>query len=450
VIGQGTALDRRVSSALPAAVDAERSVCGAVLLHPRVLPLVSDLPASDFMDPKIEAIWITILELDAAGEAVDVLTVGDRMRAEGRLEKLRAVNGEAFFAELTSSVMTIENIEYHVDLVRARARRRRLAIACGAAQAGLINGAGSDLEILDSAERTLTGALDVTAPASAVSAASLMPAAFRALERRAKERGLLGVPSGLEALDQLTGGFRDSNFIVIGGRPSMGKTALALGAALCAARAGIPVLFFSLEQSKEELMDRALAWFSLLDVQDLSRGRIRDQHWLPLTKAATTIGGLPLEIDDRGGLSLSQVRGASRRWRAARPGQRGIVFLDYLQLVSSDHKIESREREISAISSGFKALAKDLRVPLVALSQLNRGCEARTDKRPMCSDLRDSGSLEQDADLILFPFRPFVYDSSAPEAGAEIIIGKQRNGPTGIAQVAYSAPSTRFADTEAP
>ena len=305
--------------------------------------------------------------------------------------------------------------------------------------------------LLDESEQAIFAVSQRTAAAPYLSSKDLVDKVFEDLTKRYERKELVtGVPTGYHRLDELTAGFQPSDLIIMAGRPSMGKTAFALNVAMRAAVIhNVPTLFFSLEMSMDQLMQRLLCAWGKVDLRNLRRGFLGDEDWSRLYDAANHLSPAPIYIDDTAALGTLEMRARSRRLRGEK--DIGLIVVDYLQLMRPSKRTDSREQEISDISRNLKALAKELNVPVVALSQLNRKVEERADKRPMLSDLRESGAIEQDADLIIFLYRDDVYnkrDDNPKKGTAEIIIGKQRNGPTGEATLAFLKESTAFEELD--
>ncbi len=339
----------------------------------------------------------------------------------------------------------MDNAEHYARIVRERAILRKLIwVATEIASEGY--GAESDTEeYLDKAEKAIFEVTARQVKPSFVPLKEILRDAFARIEELyERQDAVTGVPSGYHELDQLTAGLQPSDLIIIAGRPGTGKTSFVLNIAQHAAiKSGTPVGFFSLEMSKEQLVMRMLCSEAKVDSQRVRRGNLRDSDWPKLTRAAGALAEAPIYIDDTPGVSTLELRAKCRRLKSE--AGLGLVVVDYLQLMRGKGKYDVREQEISEISRTLKALAKELHVPVVALSQLNRGVESRADKRPMISDLRESGAIEQDADVIMFIYRDEIYDKESQDKGlAEIIVGKQRNGPTGDIKLAFIAEYTTF------
>ncbi len=447
------AVPRRV---LPHSLEAERSVVGGILTHSKAFHQVADLvEPQDFYHPTHAAIFQAMIDLDRTSRPIDEITVAEQMRASESYHTLKGMpNGEAYFAELTSAVVTIENIAYYARMVRGKATARSLIEVTQEIAAKGYGEHGDIEEFLDEAERSIFAISQRSQRQAYAPIGTVLATTIKAIERRFGHKQLItGVPSGYPKLDQLTCGFQPSELIIIAARPSMGKTSLVMNAAQNAAlEFSLPVLVFSLEMSKEALMERLLCSEARVESTRLRGGFLEQRDWINITKAASRISEAPIWIDDSGAPTLLEIRTKSRRWRADQtifksPEQTGMIVIDYLQLIQGrpQGREHNREREISEISRGLKALAKELKVPILALSQLNRGVESRQDKRPQLSDLRESGAIEQDADLIAFIYRDEFYNKESQDKGvAEIIIGKQRNGPTGTVRLAFLGEYTRF------
>jgi len=381
---------------------------------------------------------------------IDPLTVTEQLKAAGELD---SVGGMAFLAELLDSVPTAANLAYHAQLVLDRFAQRRLIEAGGQIIRDAYECAG-DVPVAELVDRSQQRLHEIAVGGSADDLRWIrkdLGKAFEDIERWSQTPGgITGVASGFPDLDNMTGGFQRGDLILLAARPSMGKTALATGVALHAAIAEqAPVALFSLEMSRDQLTHRMLCHEALVDLGKLRRGQIGDDDIVRLAQAAGHINTAPIFVNDRSGVGVPFVRSRVRKLKAEKPNL-GLVIVDYIQLMAGGGKAENRQQEVSEISRGLKGLAKDLDVPVLALSQLSRACEERTDHRPLLSDLRESGALEQDADLVMFLYRPEKYmkDSEADEkhmiGHAELNIAKQRNGPTGTVNLYFRQASTRF------
>ena len=441
---------------LPHSVDAEESVIGGLLFSGRAMTLVADvINADDFYDAKHEAIYAAIVDLDQRSRPIDLITVAEQMRQSGTLSKLSAHGNEAYLAELLNKVGTVENIAHHARIIREKGTARRLILAASSIQE---RGYSDEIDVdgyIDPAQQAVFEIANRSNRQSYEPVRRVLHNAIKALEQRfSRKQAVTGVATDYSKFDEMTAGFQPGDLVIIAARPSMGKTAFVMNCAQNAAlNHGVPTLVFSLEMSKESLIERVLCSEARVESQKLRSGFLETRDWIGITKAAGRIAEAPIWIDDSGSPSLMEIRAKCRRWRSDSSifpqglEQIGLVVVDYLQLVhgTPQGREQNREREISEISRGFKALAKELKVPVLALSQLNRSVESRADKRPMASDLRESGAIEQDADVICFIYRDEFYNKESPDRGvAEIIIGKQRNGPTGTARLAFLNQYTRF------
>ncbi|MEW5849080.1 MAG: replicative DNA helicase [Myxococcota bacterium] len=435
-------LQRRLRTP-PQALDAERSVLGGILIDNQALDrALEELSPEDFYREAHRVIFEAMIALADKGEPSDELTVAEQLRQTGMLEK---AGGIAALGELSRSTPTAAHVRSYAKIVHERATLRRLnAVATGIVEATM-RAEGDVQEIIDEAERTVFEVTDDKKRKEYEPIKEVLVRAFAKLEAAANRgEAITGVPTGFEKLDHMTAGLQPSDLIIVAGRPAMGKTAFTLNIASNAAlRAKVPVVVFSLEMSSEQLANRMLGAEAKVGLGNLRNGRIAQPDWLALSMAAGRISEAPLFIDDSGILTVFDVRAKCRRIK--REHGLGLVIIDYLQLMQGRAGVDNRAQEISEISRGLKALARELDVPIMALSQLNRSLESRTDKRPMMSDLRESGAIEQDADVIAFLYRDEYYNKDSPEKGtAEVIIGKQRNGPTGTVKLAFLPHLTRF------
>ena len=425
----------------PQDIDAERSVLGAILIDPdRFSEIASGLSAEDFYRPNHAHVFEAVVNLFERNEPIDEITVGSELKTLGKLESL---GGSAYLAELTDSVPTAANVAYYAKLVKKRAVVRRLIMATTAITGSVYEGTTDIDLLLDEAEAKI---FEITTNRDQKGFAPLKEVvkdAFKLIEKRYEKKEVItGVPTGFIDFDQMTAGLQPGDLVILAGRPSMGKTALALNMAQYAAvQGGSSVALFSLEMGKEQLVMRMLCSEARIDSQRIRGGFLKDQDWPKLARAAGALAEANVHIDDTGALNILEARTKCRRLQA----EKGLdmIVIDYLQLMHG--RGESREREISEISRGLKSLAKELSVPVIALSQLNRSLESRQDKRPMLSDLRESGAIEQDADVICFVYRDEYYNPDSEAKGqAELIIGKQRNGPTGTCHLKFFNEYTRF------
>ena len=427
----------------PQNLEAETSVLGAVLLENEALNRVLEiLKEDDFYRNAHRRIFSAILHLYEHSEPVDLITLSEVLKTRGELDD---VGGVEYLNSLVNGVPTAANISYYAKIIKEKALLRKLINRTTEIVSQSYSISGDVDEFIDQAERTIFEISEDRVRPSFYPIKDLIKSSFKTIERLYEKRQLItGVPTGFQRLDELTSGLQPSDLIIIAGRPSMGKTALALNIAQNASvQAAIPAAIFSLEMSKEQLALRMLSSEAKEDAHRLRGGFLSESDWPKLTRAAGSLSEAPLFIDDTPGLSALEMRAKTRRLKIEH--NLGLVIVDYLQLMRGRARADSREQEISDISRSLKALAKELSIPVIALSQLNRRVEERGDKRPQLSDLRESGAIEQDADVILFLYREEVYNKSEENRGkAELIIGKQRNGPTDKVDLAFLDKYTRF------
>jgi replicative DNA helicase len=427
----------------PQNLEAETSVLGAVLLENEALNRVLEiLKEDDFYREAHRRIFSAIIHLYEHSEPVDLITLSEVMKTRGDID---AVGGVEYLNSLVNSVPTAANISYYAKIIKEKAILRKLINRATEIVSQSYANSGDVDDFIDQAERTIFEISEDRVRPSFYPIKDLIKSSFKTIERLYEKRQLItGVPTGFQRLDELTSGLQPADLIIIAGRPSMGKTAFALNIAQHASvRAATPIAIFSLEMSKEQLALRMLCSEAKVDAHRLRGGFLSESDWPKLTRAAGSLSEAPLFIDDTPGLSALEMRAKSRRLKIEH--NLGLVIVDYLQLMRGRASADSREQEISDISRSLKALAKELSIPVIALSQLNRRVEERGDKRPQLSDLRESGAIEQDADVILFLYRDEVYNKAEENRGkAEVIIGKQRNGPTDKVDLAFLDKYTRF------
>jgi replicative DNA helicase len=430
----------------PQNVEAEAALLSAVLIDQRVLNEVLELlTPSDFYRSAHQKILSAMIELAAKQEPIDLVTLSNRLRDRGELDK---VGGAFYLAKLIDAVPLAINAGHYARIIHEKAVLRGLLEKGYAIIKSCFADQENVDETVDYAERCIFEIAQKKIKPSFCAVTDLLKDGFEVLERRAKNRGTpTGVPSGFTKLDHLTSGFQNSDLIILAARPSMGKTALALNIARNAAvNSQIPVAFFSLEMAKEQLVMRLLCAEARINSDRLRDGFITPQDWEILHQAGRTLHAAPLYIDDSPDNSALTIRAKTRRLKMEKG--LGLVIIDYLQLMKVPRPTERRDLDISEISRALKGLAKELAIPVVALSQLNRELERRDDKRPRLSDLRESGSLEQDADIVAFIHREEVFkpkeDRIAYEGRAELIVAKQRNGPTDSVFLAFLKSHSRF------
>jgi replicative DNA helicase len=432
----------------PAAVDIEEQVLGAMLLEREAISKVLEvIDAETFHSERNRKIFEAIIALFERNEPADSITVGEELRRQGRLD---AVGGEAYLVELTMKVTSGGNVEYHARIILEKALLRKLITETNAIAGKAYQQTEDAFDMLDQAEQAIFKISEWRLKKSFVSMKDAVHDTMEMLDKiHNKHDGVTGVPTGFPSIDSLTGGWQASDLIIVAGRPSSGKTAFALSlAANAATHRARPtaVGIFSLEMSTRQLILRLMCAQGRLDAHALRTGRFPDAEWRRVAMAAGEIAKAKIFIDDTPGLSILELRAKARRLRAEHDA--GLIIVDYLQLMQGPKNAENREKEISAISRSLKGLAKELDLPVIALSQLSRAVEGRTDKRPILSDLRESGAIEQDADVVIFVHRPemFADPQKAEEVKgkAEIIIGKQRNGPIGDVPLMFVHKYARF------
>jgi replicative DNA helicase len=428
----------------PQDIEAERAVLGAVLISPEAAAeVIENLTETDFYRPAHQHVFSAMVELFERGEVVDVVTVRGLLQNQNVLDQ---VGGAAYLTGLSEAVFSAANVSAYVSAVHAQSVVRQLLARAEGIAAQCYTNAGDVDQLLDAAEQAVFEIADKKIAQAFYPLKDVVDQTVRDLEKLyEQDEPVIGVPSGFSDLDELTTGFQTSDLIVVAGRPSMGKTAFALNVALNAGiRTAQPVAVFSLEMNKEQLALRLISAESGLDAKRLRKGTITEADFRRIMDASGRLYEAPIFIDDTAALTTLQMRAKARRLKAKHG--LGLVVVDYLQLMRGRPGVENRVQEISEISRSLKALAKELEVPVIALSQLNRRVEERTDRRPILSDLRESGAIEQDADVILFLYRDEVYHpDNSPFAGtAEIIVGKQRNGPTGDFWLLFEKECTRF------
>ncbi|MFN0041562.1 MAG: replicative DNA helicase [Burkholderiales bacterium] len=435
----------------PHSVEAEQSVLGGLLLDNTAWEKIADLISeSDFYRADHRLIYRHISKLIGQSRPADVITVSESLQSTKELE---SVGGLAYLGALSQNTPTAANIRRYGEIVRERAVMRKLAEVGTEIADGAYNPMGREAgQLLDEAESRVF-AISEEGSRGRQGFVAVQPLLTQVVERidllynRDNPSDVTGVPTGFTDLDRMTSGLQPGDLVIVAGRPSMGKTSLALNMAEhVALDAGLPVGVFSMEMSGTQLVMRMLGSVGKLDQHKLRTGRLADEDWRRLTDAVGRLNDAPIHIDETAALNALELRARARRLHR-QYGKLGLIVVDYLQLMSASSQGENRATEISEISRSLKALAKELNVPVVALSQLNRSLEQRPSKRPVMSDLRESGAIEQDADVILFIYRDEVYNPDSPDKGkAEVIIGKQRNGPIGTVTLVFQGEYTRFAN----
>lgn len=435
---------------LPHNLDAERSVLGGILLNPRnaLISVMGIITADDFYAPAHQEIYQSMMRLEETGKPIDLITVEEDLRVR---EKLARVGGAEYLTDLLSAVATIQNILHHAHIVRDKSTLRRLIQTVSEVGAGAYTDQDDVQDFLDGAEQRIFELAQRTTASNYQPIKKITVQVFNTLESRfEKKQAITGVPTGYTDLDRMTAGLQPGDLIILAARPSMGKTALILNIAQnTAMQYHTPVLFFSLEMSDQQLVQRVLCSEARVDSSKLRSGFIDAEEWRSITMAASRISEAPIFIDDSSSPTLLEIRAKARRFKAdrsifAEPDQMGLIVVDYLQLVHSHRTTENRALEVAEISRGLKALAKELRLPIVALSQLRRAAEDRKDGEPQLSDLRESGAIEQDADIVMFIHRDKSEQSISESSPAKLILGKQRNGPIGAVDLMFLSRYTRF------
>jgi replicative DNA helicase len=433
----------------PHSAEAEQSIIGGLLLENQVWDKISTkLCEADFYRTEHRILFRAILNLASKSQPFDVVTLLDTLKSNNDLDD---AGGESYLFELANNTPSVANVSAYADIVREKSVQRQLiSVASSIADSAYNPGSRDVPELLDLAERKVFAIAEQTAGDGG-------PEGIKSILVRAVEKidalyhsgeSITGLATGLKDLDEMTSGLQPSDLIIVAGRPSMGKTTLVMNIAEhVAIQAAKPVLVFSMEMPSDSLAMRMMSSLGRIDQHRIRTGKLEDDDWPRVTSAVHMLSEAPLFIDDSPALSPAEMRARARRLMKEH-GQLGLIVVDYLQLMKvAGFKAENRTAEISEISRSLKSLAKELSVPVIALSQLNRSLEQRQDKRPVMSDLRESGAIEQDADLICFIYRDEVYNEDSPDKGcAEIIVAKQRNGPIGRVRVAFLGKYTRFED----
>jgi replicative DNA helicase len=428
----------------PHNVEAEESVLGSMLLSKDAIAEVLELlREDDFYRPAHRTVYRSVLELYSHGDAVDAVTVAEDLRRNGALAD---IGGAPFLHTLVASVPTAANAGYYARIVKeAGVLRRLIDVGTQIVQLGFETPQDTERAV-DIAESLVYQVAQGRVTEDYHSLRDVLTGTLEAIERLHEDhREITGVPTGFPNLDRLTSGLQPSNLIIVAARPAVGKSTFGLDVARHASvRAGVPTVVFSLEMSRTELVQRLMCAECTVDMQRLRTGRMEESDWTRLTRSLGKLADAPLYIDDSPGTTMMEIRAKCRRLKQ-RHGL-GLVVVDYLQLMQPSKRFENRQQEVSEISRSLKLLAKELEVPVIAISQLSRQTEARSDRRPMLSDLRESGALEQDSDVVLFIYRDELYDPESPRKGeADLILAKHRNGPTDTVTVTFQGQYSRFA-----
>ncbi len=431
----------------PQNIEAEQSVLGAIIFDNEALPKALEMLApEDFYRESHRRLYNTMLDLFNKNDPIDIVTLTDHLR---KTDELDAIGGIAYLSTLVNSIPTSANIRFHARIVREKSLLRALIQTATHISTKVYEDDLEADEMVDYAEKVIFDIADKRTKTSFATMKDVVKDTFKLIEHLYdKKEAITGVPTGFKDLDELTAGFQPGELIIIGGRPGMGKTAFALN---IAQHVGIemkePVAVFSLEMSKEQLVMRMLCAESMVDSSQVRKGFINRQDWPKLTSAAGRLSEAPIFIDDSSGLTVLEIRAKARRLKMEHRGL-SLVVVDYLQLMRSRGNLERREQEIAEISRSLKALAKELKIPVVALSQLNRAVEQRSGNKPTLADIRESGAIEQDADVIIFIYKDGeqAKDNPAVRNIIKIDIAKQRNGPTGVINLTFLSNCTKFVD----
>jgi replicative DNA helicase len=435
----------------PHDLDAERAVIGAMLVSETAVAAVAErLAAEDFYSEVHRIIYGAMMRLYSRGEPIDQLTLTNELRSVNEFER---IGGRPYVFQIVESVPTAANAGRYADIVRGKALLRAIIDVGSRITEDAFREPEDVSEALDSAEQLVYGVSNRTLREHLAPVSELAPGALEMIQRLYEQEGeVTGVETGFEDLDRLTTGFHKSDLIILAARPAMGKTALSLNAIWHAAgEKKMPVAIFSLEMSKEQLVQRLISQTTRIPAQALRSGNVKAEDWPKLVRGVAEVSRAPIWIDDTAGVTLMEMRAKVRRLASqlnvAGELPLSLVVVDYLQLmVGQGNRAENRQQEIAEISRGLKVLARDLDVPVLAIAQLSRAVETRHDKRPLLSDLRDSGAIEQDADMVMFLYRDEYYNPESDDKGiAEVIVGKHRNGPTGKVQLAWMEQYTKFA-----
>ncbi|MGI6547413.1 MAG: replicative DNA helicase [Bacillota bacterium] len=425
----------------PQNLEAEQSVLGSMLLEREaVLKAMELIRPGDFYREAHRIIYEAMVRVSEQGDAIDTITVSAELQRRGLLED---VGGIAYLTSLANAVPTAANVYYYARIVEEKARLRELLSAVAQISARVYEGSEDAEVLIDEAEQAIFKIAEGMHRQPFVGLKELLKDTFERVEHLFLNKGeVIGVPSGFTDLDNLTSGFHPSELIILAARPSSGKTTLGLNIACHAALNGTPTGVFSLEMSKEQLAQRILCSEAHVDAQRLRTGFLQDKDWQKLSRALGRLGEAPILVDDTASISVIELRARARRMRAEH--DIGLIIVDYLQLMRTHGRFENRQQEVSEISRSLKALARELQIPVIALSQLSRAVEQRQDRRPQLSDLRESGAIEQDADLVMFIYFNPEKNQGDDQNLAEIIIAKQRNGPTGSIELVFRKDIGRF------
>lgn len=436
-------VESMLGKSLPANVDAERAVLGAILLNDECYHVIAEmLIPKDFYVPAHQAIYKSIMALAEKNQRIDMITLQNELEAQQELE---LAGGVVYLVGLQEDIPAVGLIEQHAKIVKEKSTLRVLINSSVNIITDCYNQIDKDVDsIIDDAEKRIFQVSNRSANQNFVQLNIWLRKTFQHLSSiKSSSKGVTGVVTSFDGLDTMTSGFQPGDLIILAARPSMGKTAISLNMAINAAKNNAAVGYFSLEMGAEQLTLRLLSAESGISHQSIRNATISSEEWIELTHVAANLAEMKFYIDDAPGITIMELRAKARKLKASH--QLDMLVIDYLQLLHSNKRHENRHQEVSEISRSLKALAKELQVPIIALSQLSRAVDSRMDKRPMLSDLRESGAIEQDADVIMFLYRDVVYHPETENpAAAELIIGKQRNGPTGTVPLSFIRELTKF------
>lgn len=440
-------IEKSIDRLPPQSLEAEQAVLGAIILEGEsIIKAIEIISPEDFYSERHRKIYQAMLELFDKNEPIDLITLSEHLKDKGEIDE---IGGVSYLSNLATVVPTSANIRYHAKLIREKALLRSLIRACTEIVTKVYEEPEDAEEMIDYAERLIFEISEKRTNTNFYPMKDVVKQTFRIIENMYEKKSVVtGISSGFTDLDALTSGFQPGDLIIIGGRPGMGKTAFSLNIAQhVGVEIGEPVAFFSLEMSKEQVAMRLLSSMAMVNSSALRKGFISKKDWQRITDAAVKLSEAPIYIDDSSQMSVLEIRAKARRLKMEK-GRLGLIIIDYLQLMRSRNNYEVREQEIAEISRSLKAMAKELKVPVIALSQLNRSVEKNSDKRPTLANLRESGAIEQDADVIIFLYRDEVYNKKNPanKGKAEVIVAKQRNGPTDVIYLTFLSDYMRFLD----
>ncbi|MDD5921983.1 MAG: replicative DNA helicase [Eubacteriales bacterium] len=429
----------------PHNVDAERSVLGAALVSRDAMADASEiLKPEDFYDPKHQEMFSVMLEMFSKNKAIDIITVSEELKKQKKLEK---AGGRAYIAEISGEVPSTSNAMEYAKIVAESSSLRQLIESADKIRKKCYDNSDPAQDIVDYAEKTVFAVAQSRQSRDFTPLSEVLLTDIDILNEAVKNQGqVTGLTTGFERLDEITAGFHKSDLVIVAARPAMGKTAFALNIAQNAAlKAGAHVLIFSLEMSKEQLGQRMLAMEAKVDMENIKKGEIKRNDWERILNASDTLSGASIYIDDTSNLSVFEIRNKCRRLKAE--SGLDLVVIDYLQLMEGIGRADSRQQEISNLSRYLKLLAREMDCPIIVLSQLSRAPEQRPNHRPILSDLRESGAIEQDADIVIFLYRDDYYNEDSDKPGVcEVNLAKHRSGPTGTVELTWVARYTKFAD----